>query len=86
MSRTPVTPRATGSHLAQDATHVIGVEMCAEAVEDAKLNAQLNSVTNVEFHVGKAEDVLQPVISRLTDRDSVVGIVDPPRAGLRMWV
>jgi tRNA/tmRNA/rRNA uracil-C5-methylase (TrmA/RlmC/RlmD family) len=59
--------------------------MCAEAVEDARHNAKLNHVDNIEFHVGKAEDVLQPAIAKLTDKDVVVGIVDPPRAGLREW-
>lgn len=39
-------------------------------------------ITNVEFHCGKAEDVLPNILKRFAN-EKVVAIVDPPRAGLR---
>ena len=43
-------------------------------------------VENVDFHVGKAEDVLPAVLAAIPPEHNVVGIVDPPRAGLRLDV
>ena len=40
---------------------------------------------NVEFHVGKAEDVLTTITRTISPTTPVVGVVDPPRAGLRMY-
>lgn len=44
--------------LAQKAKHVYGVEIVPDAIRDAKKNAQRNGITNAEFFVGKAEEVL----------------------------
>ena len=44
--------------LAQKARKVYGVELVPEAIRDAKQNAELNGITNAEFYVGRAEDVL----------------------------
>lgn len=44
--------------LAQRAGKVYGVEIVPQAIEDAKNNAKLNGITNAEFFVGKAEEVL----------------------------
>ena len=44
--------------LAQKAKKVYGVEIVPQAIEDAKNNAKLNGITNAEFFVGKAEEVL----------------------------
>ena len=44
--------------LAQKAKFVYGVEIVPAAIEDAKENAKLNGLTNAEFFVGKAEEVL----------------------------
>ncbi|XP_052260263.1 tRNA (uracil-5-)-methyltransferase homolog A-like [Dreissena polymorpha] len=65
---------------------VIGVEMCSQAVEDAKTNAQLNGVTNVEYHCAKAEDIIKEVTRSVRGSDEVVAIVDPPRSGLHSSV
>ena len=35
-----------------------GVEIVPQAIEDAKNNAKLNGITNAQFFVGKAEEVL----------------------------
>ena len=44
--------------LAQKAQKVYGVEIIPQAIEDAKRNAQINGMENVEFFVGKAEEIL----------------------------
>ena len=44
--------------LAQKARQVYGVEIVPEAIEDARRNAELNGMTNVEFAVGEAEPVI----------------------------
>jgi len=74
-----------GLTLASKAKLVVGVEIIPEAIEDAKLNSVLNDIKNVEFHCGKAEDVLPNLLKRFTD-ERVVAIVDPPRAGLHTKV
>jgi tRNA/tmRNA/rRNA uracil-C5-methylase (TrmA/RlmC/RlmD family) len=43
------------------AKRVVGLELCADAVQDAKLNAVANSVTNCQFEVGRAEDTIPKV-------------------------
>lgn len=42
---------------------MIGLELCADAVKDANLNAEANAVTNCEFEVGRAEDTIPKVCS-----------------------
>ncbi len=44
--------------LAKKARKVYGVEIVPEAIRDARQNAELNGITNAEFYVGRAEDVL----------------------------
>ncbi|MCC7265299.1 MAG: 23S rRNA (uracil(1939)-C(5))-methyltransferase RlmD [Candidatus Latescibacteria bacterium] len=73
----------TGSlslHLARSARSVLGVEVVAESVEDARNNAQCNGLANCEFVAGTAEEVL-PALQREGKRFDRV-FVDPPRAGL----
>ncbi|XP_070618823.1 tRNA (uracil-5-)-methyltransferase homolog A [Erythrolamprus reginae] len=74
-----------GISLAQKVKKVIGVELCQEAVEDAKANAQLNGLMNVEFHCGKAEELVPHLVNTLALHKTVT-IVDPPRAGLHSKV
>lgn len=66
--------------LAQRAKKVYGVEIVPEAVMDAKENAKINGISNVEFFVGKAEEVLPEVYKRDKVYVDVV-VVDPPRKG-----
>lgn len=47
--------------LAQKAKQVYGVEIVPQAIEDAKQNARINGITNAEFYVGKAEEILPRV-------------------------
>lgn len=51
--------------LAQKAKQVYGVEIVPQAIEDAKNNAKLNGITNAQFFVGKAEEVLPEFYEKL---------------------
>lgn len=66
--------------LAKHAAQVYGVEIVPEAIEDAKVNAQKNHLTNVTFEVGKAEDQMATWQAAGVKPDVIV--VDPPRKGL----
>ncbi len=65
--------------LAQKAKEVFGVEIVPEAIEDAKRNAAINGITNAEFAVGKAEEVIPDWYKKGNTADVLV--VDPPRKG-----
>ncbi len=65
--------------LAQKAKKVYGIEIVEEAIKDAKRNAEINNLNNVEFYVGKAEEVV-PKMYKQGKRANVV-VVDPPRKG-----
>jgi len=65
--------------LAQKATKVYGIEIVEDAIKDAKINARLNNLNNVEFYVGKAEEVVPKMYSE--GKTANVVVVDPPRKG-----
>jgi len=65
--------------LSQNAKMVYGVEIIPEAIENAKINADQNKVTNAEFIVGKSEEEIPKLIKRGIKPEVVV--VDPPRKG-----
>lgn len=71
---------AIGLFLAKKAKAVMGIESVEQAIEDAKMNARLNSIDNATFLAGQAEKVLPAIIESGEVFDVVV--VDPPRAGL----
>lgn len=62
------------------AKKVFGIEVVTDAVKDAKKNAEINNIKNVEFVSGKVEIVL-PRLCKIWNKPDVV-IVDPPRSGL----
>ena len=66
--------------LAQKARKVYGVEIVPEAIADAKNNARINGINNVEFYVGKAEEVLPDKYEKENVYAEVI-VVDPPRKG-----
>ena len=66
--------------LARCAKHVYGVEIVPQAIEDAKENAVRNGIENVDFYVGKAEEVL-PEKYETEGIFADVIVVDPPRKG-----
>lgn len=66
--------------LARAARHVIGVEAVPQAIEDARMNAELNNLADrVTFQVGKAETILPTLAKSGIHVD--VALVDPPRKG-----
>ncbi|USB33894.1 23S rRNA (uracil(1939)-C(5))-methyltransferase RlmD [Paenibacillus sp. YPG26] len=65
--------------LAQHADQVYGVEIVKEAIEDARINAELNGMRNVKFEVGASEVVIPRWKEQGIEADVIV--VDPPRKG-----
>ena len=66
-----------GISLSKNAKKVYGIEIVPEAIENAKRNATLNNIDNIEFSVGKAEEV----ILNMEDINFDVCVFDPPRKG-----
>lgn len=66
--------------LAKSARKVYGVEVISQAIDDARENARLNGISNAEFFVGKAEEVLPEHFRKTGERADVI-VVDPPRKG-----
>lgn len=66
--------------LAKKAKQVYGVEIIPQAIQDAKENARINGITNAEFYVGKAEEVLPEKYEKEGIYADVI-VVDPPRKG-----
>ncbi len=58
---------------------VYGIEIVREAIEDARENAKLNKVENVDFIVGKAEEVFPKMLNKGIKANKLV--LDPPRKG-----
>ncbi len=67
-------------YISKYAKKVYGVEIVKEAIEDAKENLKLNQVDNVEFILGKSEEILPKLNKKGIKFDAIV--VDPPRKGL----
>ena len=63
------------------AKKVYGIEIVPEAIEDAKENARINNIQNIEFTAGDVEKLLQELIYDKKIKPDVV-FVDPPRRGL----
>ena len=61
------------------AKQVYGIEIVADAVQDARRNAQLNGIRNIEFMNADARDGAGKLLARHVHPDVV--IVDPPRKG-----
>ncbi|HTB06008.1 MAG TPA: 23S rRNA (uracil(1939)-C(5))-methyltransferase RlmD [Bacteroidia bacterium] len=69
------------SFVSSEVKRVIGIEYVEQAVVDAKLNAQLNNITNTDFFAGDMKDMLTEEFCRHNGIPSVV-ITDPPRGGM----
>lgn len=68
--------------MAKKAKQVYGVEIVPEAIEDANKNAKINNITNVEFKIGRAEEVVpQAYEEDPQGANPDVIVVDPPRRG-----
>ncbi len=67
--------------VASKAKKVVGIEYVPEAIEDAKINAENNSITNTSFYAGDMKDILNQEFIQENGQPDVI-IVDPPRAGM----
>jgi len=67
--------------VASKAKKVVGIESVPDAIEAAKENAQLNTLTNVEFYVGDMKQVFNDAFIKQNGHPDVI-ITDPPRDGM----
>ncbi|NDW12693.1 23S rRNA (uracil(1939)-C(5))-methyltransferase RlmD [Bacteroides sp. 214] len=71
--------------VAKQARQVIGIEYVPEAIEDAKVNSELNNIKNTLFFAGDMKDMLTQDFINEYGRPDVI-ITDPPRAGMHQDV
>jgi len=67
--------------VARKARQVIGIEYVPEAIEDAKINSQINGIDNTLFYAGDMKDILTDDFIAEHGRPDII-ITDPPRAGM----
>ena len=67
--------------VSKKAKHVIGIEYVPEAIEDAKVNSEINNISNTEFYAGDMKDILTDDFIAEHGRPDTI-ITDPPRAGM----
>ena len=67
--------------ISRQAKKVIGIEYVPEAIEDAKINSDLNRIDNTLFYAGDMKDILTQDFINEHGRPDVI-ITDPPRAGM----
>jgi 23S rRNA (uracil1939-C5)-methyltransferase len=71
--------------IAADAKHVVGIEYVPTAIEDAKINSEINNIHNTSFFAGDMKDILSRDFIASHGKPDVV-ITDPPRAGMHQDV
>ena len=71
--------------VAHQARKVIGIEYVPEAIEDAKVNSEINGLANTLFYAGDMKDILNMEFIDEHGRPDVI-ITDPPRAGMHQDV
>lgn len=71
--------------VSRKAGKVIGIEYVPEAIEDAKVNSQINGIGNTLFFAGDMKDILNREFIEQYGRPDVI-ITDPPRAGMHQDV
>lgn len=67
--------------VSKTARQVIGIEYVPEAIEDAKVNSQINGICNTLFYAGDMKDILNDDFIAKHGKPDVI-ITDPPRAGM----
>lgn len=67
--------------VAKKAKKVIGIEYIPEAIEDAKINSEINQISNTDFFAGDMKDILTSDFIQNHGNPDVI-ITDPPRAGM----
>ncbi|MDR1005405.1 MAG: 23S rRNA (uracil(1939)-C(5))-methyltransferase RlmD [Bacteroidales bacterium] len=67
--------------IADSVKKVVGIEYVEEAIDDAKINSNLNDIKNTEFFAGDMSKVLTDDFVQTHSRPDII-ITDPPRAGM----
>ena len=67
--------------VARNARQVVGIEYVPEAIEDAKVNSEVNHISNTRFYAGDMKDILTDDFIAQHGHPDVI-ITDPPRAGM----
>ena len=67
--------------IAGQVNEVVGVEYVPSAIEDAKINSEINGINNTKFYAGDMKDVLNAEFVTTHGKPDVI-ISDPPRAGM----
>lgn len=67
--------------VAKKVKKVVGIEYVASAIEDAKVNSEINNITNTVFYAGDMKDILTEAFILKNGAPDVI-ITDPPRAGM----
>ena len=71
--------------VARKAKKVVGIEYVPEAIEDAKVNSEINGIGNTDFYAGDMKDILTDEFIAQHGQPDVI-ITDPPRAGMHQDV
>jgi 23S rRNA (uracil1939-C5)-methyltransferase len=74
----------TGSialYLARFCQKVVGIEEIPAAIDDARINQEMNKITNATFYAGDVKDILSPEFLEKHGRPDLI-VTDPPRAGM----
>lgn len=71
--------------VARDVKRVVGIEYVPTAIEDAKINSEINQIDNTVFFAGDMKDILNTEFIATHGKPDVV-ITDPPRAGMHQDV
>ena len=74
-----------GLYLAREAKRIVAIEEIAAAIDDAKVNAELNGIDNFVGYAGDVGAILTPAFAKTHGTPDVV-ITDPPRAGMHAAV
>lgn len=67
--------------VARSARKVVGIEYVPQAIEDAHVNSDLNSISNTHFYAGDMAKVLNDAFIKENGKPEII-ITDPPRAGM----
>jgi 23S rRNA (uracil1939-C5)-methyltransferase len=67
--------------MAPQAGKVIGIESVPEAIEDARINAEINQIENTRFFAGDMKEIFTDQFIRENGVPDII-ITDPPRAGM----
>ena len=64
---------------------MVGIEWVEAAIVDARINAEVNGISNATFYAGDMKDLLTPAFMAQEGKPDVV-ITDPPRDGMHKSV